>query len=127
MNKIPVSDTRNFAIFGHTGSGKTALTDALLFKLGVSDRLGAVAAGSSMADYTDEEKSRKITIFAKPFTAEYKAGGVKLNLAFVDTPGYMDFFGQVISASHAVDAGLIVVSATGRVRVCAPNVCSQDC
>ena len=50
MKDIPVADTRNFAIMGHTGSGKTTLTDAILLKLGLNDRLGSVDAGSSMAD-----------------------------------------------------------------------------
>ena len=90
MNNIPVADVRTFAIMGHTGSGKTSLTDALLHKLGVNDRLGSVAAGSSMADYTDEEKARKISIFAKPFSASYKAAsGKSYGVTFVDTPGYM--------------------------------------
>ena len=77
MKDIAVADVRNFAIMGHTGSGKTALGDALLFKMGVNDRLGAVDAGSSMADYTDEEKARKITIHAKSFSGVYKSAGGK--------------------------------------------------
>ena len=103
---------------GHTGSGKTSLTDALLFKLGINDRLGAVAAGSSMADYTDEEKDHKITLFAKPFSATYKAeSGKPHGLIWIDTPGYMDFFGQVISASYATESALIAVDAVAGVQV----------
>ena len=49
MNNIAIEDIRNFVIMGHTGSGKTTLTDAFLFKLGLNDRLGSVDAGSSMA------------------------------------------------------------------------------
>ena len=64
MDNIPVADTRNFVLVGHTGSGKTSLVDALLFKLGINDRLGSVDSGSSMADYTDEEKGRKTNTFA---------------------------------------------------------------
>jgi len=118
MKDIPVSDVRTFAVMGHTGSGKTALVDALLYRLGLNDRLGQVAAGSSMADYLDEERARRISIFAKPFSGACKtAAGKTMGLVFVDTPGYMDFFGQVIAASRAVETGVIVVDAAAGVQV----------
>ena len=70
-------------------------------RLGVNDRLGSTADGSSMADWTDEEKERKITIWAKPFDGVYKAaGGQKFDLVMLDTPGYADFYGQVIGATR---------------------------
>lgn len=72
MKNIAIEDVRNFAIMGHTGSGKTTLTDALLFKLGINDRLGSPAAGTSMSDYTDQEKQREISIFASTFSGYYK-------------------------------------------------------
>jgi elongation factor G len=106
-----IHDVRNFAVLGHTGSGKTSLLDAILFKLGVNDRLGAVDAGSSMADYTDEEKARKITTTAKPFAADYTSGNRTCRMVVIDTPGYQDFFGQVIMAARATDLGLIVIDA----------------
>ena len=118
MKGIPIADARNFAILGHTGSGKTTLTDALLYKLGENDRLGAVDNGSSVADYTAEEKSRKISIFAKPFSGVYKnASGKSVNMVFTDTPGYMDFFGQVVAACSASDSGLVCVDASSGVQV----------
>lgn len=126
MKDIPVADVRNFTVMGHTGSGKTSLTDALLFKLGLNDRLGAVAAGSSMADYTDEEKDHKITLFAKPFSATFKSETGKTHgLIWVDTPGYMDFFGQVISASYATETALIAVDAVSGVQVGTRRAWSQ--
>ena len=53
MKGVPVCDVRNFTIMGHTGSGKTTLTDSLVFKLGLSDRLGSVDAGTSLSDFTE--------------------------------------------------------------------------
>ena len=118
MKNIPVTDVRNFAILGHSGSGKTTLTDALAFKLGLTDRQGAVDAGSSVSDYTDEEKNRKISIFASPFAAEYAgASGRRYDVNFIDTPGYMDFYGQVLGAVRAADAALIAVDAVGGIQV----------
>ena len=117
MNSIPVSDVRTFAFMGHTASGKTTLVDALLFKLGQNDRMGLVTAGSSMADYTNEEKTRKISMFAKPFSAAYKAANKTYGLTFVDTPGYLDFYGQVVAATRAAETGVIVVDATAGIQV----------
>ena len=118
MKNIPVSDTRNFVILGHSGSGKTTLADAFAFKLGLTDRQGSVDAGSSLSDYTEEEKSRKISIFASPFIAEYAdPSGRRFGLNFIDTPGYMDFYDQVLGAVHASDAALIAVDAVGGIQV----------
>lgn len=118
MKDIPVANTRNIVLVGHTGSGKTTLLDALLFKLGVSDRLGSPAAGTSIADWTDEEKERKISAWAKPFNATYTAkDGAKVNFVFVDTPGYADFYGQVVAATAVADAALVVVDAAAGIQV----------
>ncbi len=117
MSGTPVSDVRTFGLMGHTSSGKTTLVDALLYKLGVNSRMGSVDAGSSMADYSDEEKERKITISAKPFTATHKSGGKETRLVFIDTPGYMDFFGEVMCACRACETGLIAVDAASGIQV----------
>ncbi len=118
MKGIAVSETRSFAFVGHTGSGKTSIVEAILHKTGVNDRLGSVASGSSIGDYTDEEKDRKISIYAKTFDAEYKAAnGKNHNLVIADTPGYMDFYGQVLTAMRAVDTAVVVVDASSGIQV----------
>ena len=104
MKNIRVADIRNFVVMGHTSSGKTTLVDALLHKLGVNDRLGSVDNGIEHGGLSRTRRSRaKITIFAKPFGATYKtpAGNERSDFVFIDTPGYMDFFGQVIAAARA--------------------------
>ena len=118
MKDIPIADVRNFVLVGHTNSGKTTLLDALLYKLGVNDRLGDSASGTSMADWSDEEKSRKISIWAKPFDAVWRPkGGQPLRLVMLDTPGYADFAGQVTAATRVADAALIAVDATAGIQV----------
>ncbi len=118
MKNIAVADVRNFALMGHTGSGKTALTDAILFKMGIADRLGSVDAGTSLSDFTDEEKNRKISVFAATFLGNYTTSAGKTHeLTFCDTPGYMDFFGQVIAAARASETGVIVVDASSGLQV----------
>ncbi|MGI5868864.1 MAG: elongation factor G [Kiritimatiellia bacterium] len=118
MHDIPVENVRNFVIAGHSGTGKTALTDALAFKFGLNDRLGATANGSSISDFTEEEKSRKISIFSATFNTKYTApDGKEYNLFFTDTPGFMDFYGQLRSACRAADSGVVTVDAGSGVQV----------
>ncbi len=118
MKDIAVTDVRNFVLMGHTASGKTTLADAMLYKMGINDRLGSVDQGTSLGDYTDEEKSRKTTIYAKSFCGMYKsADGHNMDIVFSDTPGYADFFGQVIQASRIAGAALITVDAHAGIQV----------
>ena len=118
MKNIPVADVRNLVLLGHTGSGKTTLTDAILYKLGINDRLGSPANGTSFADWSDEEKERRISAWAKPFQATYKThGGKTVGLCVTDTPGYADFIGQMIAATAVADAALIVIDASAGIQV----------
>jgi len=114
---LSVENVRNFVILGHSGSGKTTLTDAIAFKLGLNDRMGLVTNGSSISDTTEEEKNRGITIFSSTFSSSYKMDGKDHKLIFTDTPGFQDFYGQIISAVHASDSALITVDATSGVQV----------
>lgn len=118
MKHVALEMKRNFAILGHTGSGKTTLVDALLYKLGVNDQLGSVDNGTSMADYTEEEIKRETTLLAKPFYAQHDVDGKGMEgLEIIDTPGYMDFYGQVIAAVRAADSVVITVDAASGPQV----------
>ncbi len=118
MKDIPIAQVRNVALLGHTGSGKTTLLDALLFRSGASDRRGSPEAGTSMADWTDEERERKISVWAKPFEVRCtSAEGVPHRLVIIDTPGYADFIGQPMAAAAVADAGLLVVDAAAGIQV----------
>jgi len=117
MKEIAVANIRNFALLGHSGSGKTTLTDAIALKLGLNDRLGSVANGTSLSDFTDEEKLRKISIFASNFEAIHAHPTGAHGLVFTDCPGFADFHGQVLSAVRAVDSAILTVDATAGVQV----------
>ena len=107
------SDIRNIAILGHGGSGKTTLVDAMCFIAGSTTRRGSVENGTAHTDFTPEENDHGISINLAVGRAEWM--GAKLNL--VDTPGYLDFFGEVEAGVRVVDSGLVVVSATSGVEV----------
>ena len=104
---------RNIALVGHGGSGKTSLVTALAFASGSSSRLGSVDEGNSLTDFTQDEIDRKISINLSIAFAEWK--GVKINL--LDTPGYLDFVGEVKAALRVSDAALILLHANAGVEV----------
>ncbi|NKB25036.1 MAG: hypothetical protein GKR87_11810 [Kiritimatiellae bacterium] len=118
MRDISLVKVRNFVLLGHTGSGKTSLLDAIIYKQESSDRHGSPEDGTSALDYTDEEKAHKISIWAKPYETIYKTrAGNNINIVAIDTPGYVDFFGQVIAASTVSDSAIIVVDAQSGIQV----------
>jgi elongation factor G len=117
LKDIPINDVRSFITLGHTGSGKTTLCDAVLFKMGLTDRLGLVSAGTSMSDFTEEEISRKSSIYAQVFSGIFTDGGRKNQIVMIDSPGVDDFTGQVICACRAVNSALISVDAAGGIQV----------
>ena len=118
MKNIPIDNVRNFALMGHTGSGKTSLIDNILYKLGQVDRVGSPENGTSVADWTDEEKAHEISIWAKPFDGVYTAASRKIRrLVMIDTPGFADFIGQMVSAAEVTDAALITIDASSGIQV----------
>ncbi len=104
---------RNVAILGHGGAGKTSMVEAMLFDTGAVNRLGSVDDGTSVSDWDDEERRRKMSINTSLIPCEIK--GYKLNM--MDTPGYMDFVGEVISAARVADSAVVVLDSVGGVEV----------
>ena len=107
------SAIRNVAFVGHGASGKTSLVDALAFVSGASRRHGSIKDGTTLTDYSPDEIDRKHTINLGLGYAEWL--DTKINL--IDTPGYLDYFGEVVSGLHAADAAVVVLSGTGGVEV----------
>lgn len=104
---------RNVAFVGHGGSGKTSLVDALAFVSGASRRHGSIKDGTALTDYSPDEIERKHSINLALAYAEWL--DTKINL--IDTPGYLDYFGEAVTGLHAADAAVVVVSGTGGVEV----------
>ncbi len=104
---------RNVCLLGHSGSGKSALAESLLYMTGVIDRIGKNADGNTVCDFDPEEIRRNISISSALVPLDYK--GCRINL--LDTPGGFDFSGAVVEALRAADAAIIVVSAKDGITV----------
>ena len=104
---------RNVCLLGHSGSGKTALAESLLYMTGAIDRMGKNADGNTVCDFDPEEIRRNISISTAVVPLEYK--NTKINL--LDTPGGFDFSGAVVEALRAADAAILVCSAKDGITV----------
>ena len=104
---------RNIVLLGHSGSGKSALAESLLYMTGAIDRMGKNADGNTVCDYDPEEIRRNISISTSVVPLEYK--NVKINL--LDAPGGFDFSGAAIEALRAADAAILVCSAKDGITV----------
>jgi elongation factor G len=105
MKVYDAASIRNIAVVGHTGSGKTQLTSAVLFDAGMVNRLGKVDEGNTVTDFDEEEVSRKHTLSASIAYAEWNK--TKINL--IDTPGFANFFSDARAALRVVDGVLVAV------------------
>ncbi len=113
MKEYPTDRLRNVALLGHSTTGKTTFAEAMLFASGATSRMGKVEDGNTVSDYDEEEKRRKQSVSLSVVPVEWK--DYKINL--LDTPGYIDFYGEVKSAARVADLGLIFVDAVSGVEV----------
>ena len=108
-----VNSIRNVCLLGHSGSGKTALAESLLYMTGAIDRIGKNSDGNTVCDYDPEEIRRHVSLSTAVVPLEYH--NAKINL--LDTPGGFDFSGAVVEALRAADAAIIVCSAKDGITV----------
>jgi elongation factor G len=106
-------DIRNVVLMGHSGCGKTSFAETMLFESGVISRMGSVQDGSTTSDFNAIEKERGTSIFSTLMHVKWKNS--KINI--IDTPGYDDFVGDVISAMKVADTGIILINAAHGVEV----------
>ena len=113
MEKYSADKIRNIALFGHVGSGKTTLAEAMLYCTKSTDRLGKITDGNTVMDFDPEEIKRQMSVAAKVAACEYK--GSKINI--IDTPGDFDFLGEEMAGIRIADSGVVMVSAKGGTSV----------
>ncbi len=104
---------KNIALLGHAGCGKTTISECMLYEAGITKRRGSIAAGNTVSDYHELETERQSSVFASLLHTPWK--GYKINI--IDTPGYDDFAGEVISALRVADTGVLVLNAVMGVEV----------
>ena len=103
-----VQNIRNVCLLGHSGNGKTALAESLLFMTGAIDRMGNSADGNTVCDYDPEE----IQAARFPSPPPWRPWSIRAARSIMlDTPGAFDFSGEVMEALRAADAAIIVCSA----------------
>jgi len=113
MNEYKTQNIRNIALVSHSSAGKTMLAEAFLHFTGVTTRLGRIEDGTTVSDSEEEEIRRGISLSTSVIPIEYK--DYKLN--FIDTPGYTDFVGEVISALRVSDGAIVVVDSVSGTEV----------
>jgi elongation factor G len=113
MKEYATEKIRNIALVSHGGGGKTILGEAMLFSTGALTRMGKVEEGNTVSDFEDEEIRRNLSLSTAILPVEFKE--TKLNL--LDTPGYTDFIGEVISALSVADSALVLVDSVAGVEV----------
>lgn len=104
---------RNIALISHQGAGKTTLAESLLHRSGAITRMGSIEEGNTQSDYRADEINRRNSVTTTVLVTNHK--GVKLNI--VDSPGFMDFQGEVISSVRAADCAAVLINATAGVEV----------
>ncbi|MFQ5419769.1 MAG: elongation factor G [Anaerolineae bacterium] len=113
MKAYNPSQIRNIALVSHNGAGKTTFVERVLFATGVTTRMGSVQAGTAVMDFEEEEIARNSSVSLSLAPIEWADN--KLNL--FDTPGYMDFIGEVNSALRVSELALVFVEAIAGVEV----------
>ena len=113
MKDYSTKEIRNVVLLGATKSGKTTLSEAMLFEGKVIDRRGTVEDKNTVSDYNELEKVNQRSIYATPLYAEYS--GVKFN--FIDAPGSDDFIGGAYAGFKVCESGVLVINAQQGVEV----------
>ena len=113
MKAYSTQNIRNVVLLGSTKSGKTTLSEAMLFEGKVIDRRGTVEAKNTVSDNSEIEQINQRSIYATPLYAEFM--DTKFNI--IDTPGADDFVGGAVSAFKVCDTGVLLINAQQGVEV----------
>jgi len=113
MANVTTERIRNVVLLSHSGAGKTILSEAMLLESGVTNRMGRIEDGTTASDYEPEESKRGTSVQTSVLNIPWRDH--KLNI--LDTPGYADFRGEVVSGVRVADSALIIVAAQAGVEV----------
>jgi elongation factor G len=113
MPNYDTAHIRNIMLLGHSGSGKTSLSEAILFTSGAVKRLGSIDEGSTTSDYLPDEIERKASVNLGVLNCMWN--GHKINI--LDAPGYAEFVNDVIGSGIAADSAIIVVDASSGIEL----------
>ena len=107
MKVYQTKDIRNIALVGAAKSGKTAISEAIMFESGLINRLGNVDDKNTVSDYRSIELSKQNSVSSTLLYAEHN--NKKINI--LDTPGFPDYKGEVIAALNVADTAVVTVNA----------------
>lgn len=113
MKEYTTESIRNITLVSHSSAGKTMLAEAFLHFTGATTRLGRIEDGTTVSDFEEEEIRRGISLSTSVIPVEYR--GCKINV--LDTPGYTDFIGEVISALRISDSAAVLVDSVAGAEV----------
>src|SRR5215210_50121 len=113
MTSIDPAHVKNIVLLGHAGSGKSTLAECMIFEAGLINRRGTIEEKNTVGDFYELEQERGNSIFSKLLHTQWR--GYKINI--IDTPGYDDFVGEVISALRVADTGVMLLNAVMGVEV----------
>lgn len=113
MKEFNAEQIRNIAFIGHGGSGKTTLSEILLFQSHQINRIGSILEGNTVSDYSPNEIEKQISISTSLLHLEWNH--TKINI--LDTPGYADFIGEVKGAMRVCDTAVMVLKSAEGVEV----------
>ena len=104
LKNVQLKDFRNIGIIAHIDAGKTTTTEGILYRTGLSHKIGAVHEGATTTDWMEQERERGITITSAAVTAFWK--GHTINI--IDTPGHIDFTAEVERSLRVLDGAVTV-------------------
>lgn len=106
MKVYQTNEIKNIALLGNDGSGKTTLTESLLYEAGIINRRGRITAKNTVSDYFPVEQEYGYSVFSTVYHVEWN--GKKLNI--IDCPGADDFVGSAMTALNVTDTAVLLLN-----------------